>query len=229
MSNKGKSDTLLGLTNSEQKILLLSILCTDESNKLDFDKLAQYGGYKNPASASTTYRNAKRKLNDYKPEPPISAEASAANTPKRGRPPKRAATTETPMAADTAAAEEEAAPAPKVKRQRITKKGIAQVVKKDSGEINRSSEDVIKSEPSSSKTKYEDSLKSEDSTIKEEESSGKEEVSIKEEMAAVKQEPEGIYDECKTEDETPMTNEELDAQFDAMYEAGIKTETEGDG
>lgn len=34
MSNKPKPDTLLGLTNSEQKILLLSILCTDESNKV---------------------------------------------------------------------------------------------------------------------------------------------------------------------------------------------------
>ncbi|KAE8363049.1 hypothetical protein BDV27DRAFT_146434 [Aspergillus caelatus] len=138
MFNKPKPDTLLGLTNSEQKILLLSILCTDESNKLDFDKLAQYGGYKNPASASTTYRNAKRKLSDYKPEPPTSAEGSAANAPKRGRPPKKAATAEPPMAADSEPAEEEeaaaAAPAPKAKRQRITKKGIAQVIKKDSYE-----------------------------------------------------------------------------------------------
>ncbi|KNG83042.1 hypothetical protein ANOM_008149 [Aspergillus nomiae NRRL 13137] len=226
MSNKVKSDTLLGLTNSEQKILLLSILCTDESNKLDFDKLAQYGGYKNPASASTTFRNAKRKLSDYKPEPPTSAEASAANTPKRGRPPKKAAAAETPMAADSEPAEEEAAPAPKAKRPRITKKGIAQVIKKDSGEINRSSEDVIKSDPSPSKAKSTGSIKSEDSTIKEEECSGKEEGSIKE-MEAIKQEPEGVYDECKTEDESPMTNEELDAQLDAMYEAGIKTETEG--
>ncbi|GAB1191709.1 hypothetical protein APSETT444_000891 [Aspergillus pseudonomiae] len=213
MSNKVKSDTLLGLTNSEQKILLLSILCTDESNK--------YGGYKNPASASTTFRNAKRKLSDYKPEPPTSAEASAANTPKRGRPPKKAAAAETPMAADSEPAEEEAAPAPKAKRPRTTKKGIAQVIKKDS------SEDVIKSDPSPSKAKPTGSIKSEDSTIKEEECSGKKEGSIKEEMEAIKQEPEGVYDECKTEDETPMTNEELDAQLDAMYEAGIKTETEG--
>lgn len=40
------------------------------------------------------------------------------------------------MAADLEPAEEEAAavPAPKAKRQRITKKGIAQVVKKDSYE-----------------------------------------------------------------------------------------------
>ncbi|KAB8265873.1 hypothetical protein BDV32DRAFT_36411 [Aspergillus pseudonomiae] len=219
MSNKVKSDTLLGLTNSEQKILLLSILCTDESNKLDFDKLAQYGGYKNPASASTTFRNAKRKLSDYKPEPLTSAEASAANTPKRGRPPKKAAAAETLMAADSEPAEEEAAPAPKAKRPRTTKKGIAQVIKKDS-------EDVIKSDPSPSKAKPTGSIKSEDSTI-EEECSGKEEGSIKEEVEAIKQEPEGVYDECKTEDETPMTNEELDAQLDAMYEAGIKTETEG--
>ncbi|GMG44349.1 unnamed protein product [Aspergillus oryzae var. brunneus] len=201
MSNKPKPDTLLGLTNSEQRILLLSILCTDESNK--------YGGYKNPASASTTYRNAKRKLSDYKPEPPTSAEGSAANTPKRGRPPKKAAAAEPPMAADTEPVEEEAAPAPKAKRQR---------------QINRSSEDTVKSEPSSSMAETKGSIKSEDSSVK------GEDVSIKE-MRSIKQEPEDIYDDCKTEDESPMTNEELDAQLDAMYEAahpGIKAEAEGD-
>ncbi|GMF72343.1 unnamed protein product [Aspergillus oryzae] len=202
MSNKPKPDTLLGLTNSEQKILLLSILCTDESNK--------YGGYKNPASASTTYRNAKRKLSDYKPEPPTSAEGSAANTPKRGRPPKKVAAAEPPMAADTEPVEEEAAPAPKAKRQR---------------QINRSSEDTVKSEPSSSMAETKGSIKSEDSSVK------GEDVSIKEEMRSIKQEPEDIYDDCKTEDESPMTNEELDAQLNAMYEAahpGIKAEAEGD-
>ncbi|KAK6813298.1 hypothetical protein RU639_010959 [Aspergillus parasiticus] len=219
MSNKPKPDTLLGLTNSEQKILLLSILCTDESNKLDLDKLAQYGGYKNPASASTTYRNAKRKLSDYKPEPSTSAEGSAANTPKRGRPPKKAAAAEPPMAADTEPVEEEAAPAPKAKRQRIIKKGIAKVIKKDS------SEDTLKSEPSSSIAETKGSIKSEDSSVK------GEDVSIKEEMRTIKQEPEDIYDDCKTEDESPMTNDELDAQLDAMYEAahaGVKAEAEGE-
>ncbi|KAE8159011.1 hypothetical protein BDV40DRAFT_250832 [Aspergillus tamarii] len=222
MSNKPKPDTLLGLTNSEQKIILLSIVCTDESNKLDFDKLAQYGGYKNPASASTTYRNAKRKLSDYKPEPPTSAEGSAANTPKRGRPPKKAATAEPPMAADLEPAEEEAAavPAPKAKRQRITKKGIAQVVKKDSYD-----EDTVKSEPRSSMAKTKGSIRSEDSSV------NRGLIAIKEEMAAIKQKLEDVYDECKTEDETPMTNEELDAQLDAMYEAaqaGVKAEAEDD-
>lgn len=38
------------------------------------------------------------------------------------------------MAADTEPVEEEAAPAPKAKRQRIIKKGIAKVIKKDSYE-----------------------------------------------------------------------------------------------
>lgn len=69
------------------------------------------------------------------------------------------------------------------------------------------------------------SIKSEDSSVK------GEDVSIKEEMRSIKQEPEDIYDDCKTEDESPMTNEELDAQLDAMYEAahpGIKAEAEGD-
>ncbi|KJK66890.1 hypothetical protein P875_00127777 [Aspergillus parasiticus SU-1] len=221
MSNKPKPDTLLGLTNSEQKILLLSILCTDESNKLDLDKLAQYGGYKNPASASTTYRNAKRKLSDYKPEPSTSAEGSAANTPKRGRPPKKAAAAEPPMAANTEPVEEEAAPAPKAKRQRIIKKGIAKVIKKDSYD----SEDTLKSEPSSSIAETKGSIKSEDSSVK------GEDVSIKEEMRTIKQEPEDIYDDCKTEDESLMTNDELDAQLDAMYEAahaGVKAEAEGE-
>ncbi|KAE8382953.1 hypothetical protein BDV26DRAFT_287993 [Aspergillus bertholletiae] len=217
MSNKTKSNTLLGLSNSEQKILLLSLLCTDESNKLDLEKLAQYGGYKNSASASTTYRNAKRKLSEYKPESPISAEASsAANTPKRGRPLKKAAAAaETPMAADPEPAEQEAAPAPKAKRQCVTKKGIAKVVKKDSyDQINPSSEDIRKTGSGSSKA--EAIIKSEESSVKEEQTS------TNDEMTRVKQEAEGVDDDCKTEDENPMTSTELDAQLDVQLDTATK-------
>lgn len=69
------------------------------------------------------------------------------------------------------------------------------------------------------------SIRSEDSSV------NRGLIAIKEEMAAIKQKLEDVYDECKTEDETPMTNEELDAQLDAMYEAaqaGVKAEAEDD-
>ncbi|KAE8394677.1 hypothetical protein BDV23DRAFT_179457 [Aspergillus alliaceus] len=218
MSAKAKPEGLLGLSNTEQKILLLSILCTDETNKLDLEKLAQYGGYKNSASASTTYRNAKRKLSDYKPDQPTSAEASTANTPKRGRPSKKAIAADPPASTEPESAEaEEATPAHRAKRQRGTKKGIARKVNKNSYD----DEDSVRTEPSSPETVIR----------KEEDVSIKEESPIKTgEIVVIKQEEGGKY-ECKSEDETPMTCEELDAELDAMDKASqedIKAKVEDD-
>ncbi|KAE8355630.1 hypothetical protein BDV28DRAFT_145955 [Aspergillus coremiiformis] len=218
MSAKSKPEGVLGLTNSEQKVLLLGILCTDESNKLDYEKLATYGGYKNIASASTTYRSAKRKLQDCQPEPTPSAEASTTNTPKRGRPSKKSQAADPPVAdPEPAEKAEEATPGTKTKRQRTTRKGIARKIKSDPYDT----EDAVKSESSPSKTK---------AVIKEEEGSDvKEESSFKEESPVKKEEK--SYDECKSEDENPMSNKELDAQLGGMEtpaQSAVKVEIKDD-
>ncbi|OJJ71225.1 hypothetical protein ASPBRDRAFT_196740 [Aspergillus brasiliensis CBS 101740] len=55
-------ESLLGLSLSEARMILLGVLSSDESGKVDFDKLAVKGNYKNAQSASTLYRKAKRRL-----------------------------------------------------------------------------------------------------------------------------------------------------------------------
>ncbi|KAF7597239.1 hypothetical protein BBP40_008081 [Aspergillus hancockii] len=210
-----KPDGLLGLGFAEARILLLGILCTDDTNKLDTEKLAQRAGYKNAASAGTSYRTAKRHLiennsGEQSAATPTGGESSATNTPKRGRPKKVAAAEADPAEAE----EEEPEPTPK-KRQRKapTKKGIAQKIKKD--------EDAVKSEPSSPKAKV---------TIKAEEHDEDKSSAVKKEeevISGVKKEEEDT-DDAKTVDQNPMSNEELDAQLDAMKDSkkAVKGEIE---
>lgn len=59
---KGRTDSLLGLSMNDARILLLGILTTNKDNKVDYEKLAQKGGWKNGASAGVMYRGAYRKL-----------------------------------------------------------------------------------------------------------------------------------------------------------------------
>ncbi|ODM23783.1 hypothetical protein SI65_01372 [Aspergillus cristatus] len=79
MSGKAKPEALLGLSASEAKLILMaSYLSTDQ--KVDYEKLAQLGGYKTAASASTLYRNAKRKLAEYIPANLQNSGGGATNT-----------------------------------------------------------------------------------------------------------------------------------------------------
>ncbi|PWY93536.1 hypothetical protein BO94DRAFT_582919 [Aspergillus sclerotioniger CBS 115572] len=57
-----KPEGLMGLSLAEARMILLGVLSSDDAGKVDFDKMALLGGYKNAPSASTLYRNAKRKL-----------------------------------------------------------------------------------------------------------------------------------------------------------------------
>lgn len=139
---KNKPDGLLGLTVSDARVLILGMICTDSSGKVrytnvltylpekdsfgfqvDNDKLASKGGWKNAASASTTYRNAKRKLAELNitsedtPATPVQTTTSSTeplSTPKKskGRPPKKTATDDSTPTSDQAT--------PKSKRQRKT-------------------------------------------------------------------------------------------------------------
>ncbi|GAD94018.1 histone h1.3 [Paecilomyces variotii No. 5] len=56
-----KNELVLGLTPSEAKVLILSILCNNDG-KVDFNLLAQKGGYKTKDSANVVFGNARRKL-----------------------------------------------------------------------------------------------------------------------------------------------------------------------
>ncbi|PTU24073.1 hypothetical protein P175DRAFT_0489238 [Aspergillus ochraceoroseus IBT 24754] len=60
---KGKqNESLLGLSLSEARIILLGMLCTDSSGKVDFEKLAVKGSYKNASSSGSSYHQARRKF-----------------------------------------------------------------------------------------------------------------------------------------------------------------------
>ncbi|PLN82958.1 hypothetical protein BDW42DRAFT_69661 [Aspergillus taichungensis] len=62
MATKGKPEGLVGLSVAEAKVLLLGILCTDDCGKVDAEKLAAKGNYKNGASARTIHRAARKAL-----------------------------------------------------------------------------------------------------------------------------------------------------------------------
>ncbi|KAL4899774.1 hypothetical protein BDW74DRAFT_183420 [Aspergillus multicolor] len=61
-AGKAKPEGILGVSQSEARLLLLGLLCTDEPGKVDFDKLVIKGSYKNVTSAAVCYRQAKRKF-----------------------------------------------------------------------------------------------------------------------------------------------------------------------
>jgi hypothetical protein len=83
----------------------------------------------------------------------------------------------------------------------------------------RKSEDAVKSEPSSSKIKTK--VKA---TVKKEENDTEESRIVKEEeISSIKKED---PDDAKTVDENPMSNEELDAQLDAMGDSNEAVEAE---
>ncbi|GLB01548.1 hypothetical protein ABZX51_010480 [Aspergillus tubingensis] len=86
-------ETLLGLSMAEARMIILGVLSSDKSGKVDFDKMAVKGGYKNAQSASTLYHKAKRRLFDIHNNPadqeagtsisPAKESASTTATPKK--------------------------------------------------------------------------------------------------------------------------------------------------
>ncbi|PKY02069.1 hypothetical protein P168DRAFT_40466 [Aspergillus campestris IBT 28561] len=133
MATKGKPEGLVGLSVAEAKVLLLGILCTDNTGKLDGDRLAAKGNYKNGASAKTMHRVARkalfeRNLGEDEASPsattadttaPADGTAAPAPTPKKTptkRRKKDVAAAETGLNGDT----EDEIVTPKPKRQRKT-------------------------------------------------------------------------------------------------------------
>ncbi|KAH8428581.1 putative histone h1.3 [Aspergillus melleus] len=157
---KTKPEGLLGLSVAEAKSLLLGIVC-EEGGRIDMEKLALKYPYKNSASASTSYRNAKRRLLEIDTagaadgpaansiaSPGTSAANSATTTPKKRSPVKRKKLA--PIDSEAAAGPaDEATGSPKSKRQRKTpvKKATAAKNKELVEEDDEANEGMVKPEP----------------------------------------------------------------------------------
>ncbi|CZT23329.1 uncharacterized protein RCC_09041 [Ramularia collo-cygni] len=86
------------LTENDQRILAMAWHCFTELPKVDYAKLAEMGGYKTPASATTAYLNVRKKVLAGVPPPAagatVKSTASAPSTSKAAG--KKRAATETP-------------------------------------------------------------------------------------------------------------------------------------
>ncbi|PYI22247.1 hypothetical protein BO99DRAFT_471430 [Aspergillus violaceofuscus CBS 115571] len=125
-----KPEGWFGLTINEARLIVLGQMCCDSTGKkVDYEKVAVRGGYKNAASAMTVYRNAKRRLAELSTSwPEDSADAannSTTATPlktptKRKRGKAADATPDDMLATPSGTVEGEAAVTPKPKRVRKT-------------------------------------------------------------------------------------------------------------
>ncbi|KAL4962131.1 putative histone h1.3 [Aspergillus stella-maris] len=79
-AGKNKPEGLLGLTQGEARLILLGVLFSDASGKIDFDKLAANAHYKNVASASSSYRQAKKRFTTLNNVGTGSSETATPNT-----------------------------------------------------------------------------------------------------------------------------------------------------
>ncbi|KAE8152630.1 hypothetical protein BDV25DRAFT_137699 [Aspergillus avenaceus] len=202
-----KPENLLGLTVGEAKVLLLGILCSDENGKVNTEKLTQRGNYKNTASAGTSYRTAKRRLIEMNPEesdeedagaPPAAAAGQPSEASGDNTPKKRPGRPKRTPATVAQPAHEEVPPTPKPKRQRKA------AAKKG---IARKAIKKDSYEGSS-----DDAMKSDPTPSK---------------MEIVKKD-EDETDEYKTEDELPMSTEQLDAELEAMESSQDASKPEAD-
>ncbi|KAL4885574.1 hypothetical protein BJY04DRAFT_214367 [Aspergillus karnatakaensis] len=162
---KGKAEGIMGLSNDAARLLLLGMLCSDNTGTIDFEKLTLAGGYKNAKSASSAYRQVKKRFCDSNSNivdspaaAPIPSSDAAESPNKPLTPPKRTPTkrkaasaaivTDSANATGTNTVEDEqlALPTPKPKRQRKAPAKKAAAVKaeaEDDGDQNTG----IKSEP----------------------------------------------------------------------------------
>ncbi|KAL5000065.1 hypothetical protein BDV10DRAFT_41865 [Aspergillus recurvatus] len=99
----GKPEGLLGVTQSDARILLLGVLSADNTGKVDFHKLAAIAAYKNAATAYSSYRQARKRL--YTANGTVDPSSTGAlatprkNTPAKGK--------DAPAAVDSGTANED--------------------------------------------------------------------------------------------------------------------------
>ncbi|KAL4770422.1 hypothetical protein BDW60DRAFT_209084 [Aspergillus nidulans var. acristatus] len=127
-AGKGKSEGLLGITQSDARILLLGILSADNAGKIDFKKLSVIAPYKNPATAYSAYRQARKRFYAANGTVDPSSSGAQATPPKKAPAKKKGAA----AAVDSDSANEDGdtlvegaepvspTPTPKPKRQRKT-------------------------------------------------------------------------------------------------------------
>ncbi|KAL6238885.1 hypothetical protein BDW75DRAFT_251994 [Aspergillus navahoensis] len=85
---KGKSEGLLGVTQSDARILLLGVLSADNTGKVDFEKLAAIAPFKNTAIAYSSYRQARKRF--YAANSTVDPSSTGAQaTPPKKTPAKR--------------------------------------------------------------------------------------------------------------------------------------------
>ncbi|EHA20556.1 hypothetical protein AAWM_06700 [Aspergillus awamori] len=194
-------ESLMGLSMAEARMIILGVLSSDKSGKVDFDKMAVKGGYKNAQSASTLYHKAKRRLLDIHTNP-ADQEAGASVTPSK----EPASTTATPKKTpakrgkDKAAADDdntgatENTPTPsKGKRQKTAA--------------------TPKTPRSATKATKTEAFKPGDATTP---TPAKGKVAVKKEEPDTELETTPVKEESKSDDEELMSTSQISAEFSAM-------------
>ncbi|KAL4749819.1 hypothetical protein BDW72DRAFT_125720 [Aspergillus terricola var. indicus] len=127
-TGKGKPEGLLGVSQSDARILLLGVLSADNTGKIDFKKLSDIAPYKNTATAYSSYRQARKRFYAANGTVDPSSSGAQATPPKKAPSKKKGA----PAAVDSDTANEDGdtlaegaepvspTPTPKPKRQRKT-------------------------------------------------------------------------------------------------------------
>ncbi|KAL4867383.1 hypothetical protein BDV12DRAFT_122129 [Aspergillus spectabilis] len=170
-ATKNKTEGLMGLSQSEARLILLGVLLSDSSGKVDFQKLAREAPYKNAASASTSYRLAKKRFHDFNSSILENSATCQTSSPDSTESPNKSLTTpkktptkrkRAPAGIDTDAANTNgtttaegdcsASPTPQPKKQRKlpTKKAVAVKMEVEADQLTRIRNTVtnpIKSEP----------------------------------------------------------------------------------
>ncbi|KAL4922501.1 hypothetical protein BDW62DRAFT_53964 [Aspergillus aurantiobrunneus] len=210
-TGRSKPEGLLGLTQSEARLILLGFLYTDDSGKIDFEKLAAHAPYKNAQSASSSYRQAKKRFYDqnskYLDCPAMGAGGNPGpfNAPTKKSPSKRK---RAPAAIDTDAGNEygvalaedqcsaSSTPVQKAQRKSSAKK---EVVVKTEAESAQYIEMVPPNQPD-----LHNVIKSEDGDIR-------------------------MNNLTRTDEEEIMTELNVDAEFEAMEGNGESAEAAAGG
>ncbi|KAL4743979.1 hypothetical protein BDV11DRAFT_165666 [Aspergillus similis] len=198
-AGKGKSEGLLGVTQSDARILLLGVLSADNTGKIDFKKLADIAPYKNPATAYSSYRQARKRFYAANGTVDPSSSGAQATPPKKVLAKKKGA----PAAVDSDTANEDGdtlaegaepvspTPTPKPKRQRKTAPKPQVVIENDAETDHDSDMSFLKPEQKQLEADLNNAIKSE-----------------------------GQYTprlhRWKTDEEQIMTDINLDAEFEEM-------------
>ncbi|KAL4984039.1 hypothetical protein BDW68DRAFT_24718 [Aspergillus falconensis] len=196
---KGESESLLGVTQSDARILLLGILSADNTGKVDFEKLAEIAPYKNRATAYSSYRQARKRFYAANDTVDPSSTGAQATPPKKTLAKRKRAsaavdsdtTNEDGDALAEGAEPVSPTPTPKLKRQRKTPPKPQIVIKNEAETYHDPNTSFLQPEQKQLEADLTNAIKSD-----------------------------SLYtprlQRWKTEDEQIMTDINLDAEFEEM-------------